>query len=132
MQNTGQLDWRHAIDPKHVNGLSVITQHHRTAIARPPPQALPSERKLPIRENSSYVRVKKLELVYRGSIGTRRELRIKIYRLNDLAGGQGVRRNATSGLLLAPYVRNPATPCGVRRKAIHRAPSLAVWATEIV
>src|SRR5262249_59487238 len=46
---------RHPIDPKHVDGTGVIAEHQRTAITWPPVEALPAETDLPVRDGQAHV-----------------------------------------------------------------------------
>ena len=54
-QDAGQLKWRDPIDAEHVQGCGVIAEDQRTTITRSPPQALATERYLPIRGRPAHV-----------------------------------------------------------------------------
>ncbi len=63
-QNAGQLERRDPVDAEHVERRGVVAEDQRTAVTRAPPQALPPERKLPVRKHQTHVSVQHFEPVH--------------------------------------------------------------------
>src|SRR6266566_247393 len=54
-----------SVQTEHLYRLRIVAEHHRAAVAGPPPQALLAESCLPVVKIQPDISVKKLELVYR-------------------------------------------------------------------
>ncbi len=102
-----------------LSGAALSLEDQRSAVPRPPPQALTSERYLPVRERQTHVGIQHFELIDRRLACIRWQLRQLVDLLNGLARRQRQRRQARRCLPFSAEVARPAAPGGVCGKAIY-------------
>ena len=119
-QNPRHLERRNPIDAEHIQRLGVVTEHEWTAIARAPPQALASERNLPVGERITNVGVQHLELAYRRLACIRRQLWEMIDLLNGLTRRQRQGGGTRRGLPFPAKITNPSSPGRIGGKPVYR------------
>src|SRR3984957_3538002 len=125
-QNAGKLEWRHPVETEHVDGLNIVAEHHRAAIARAPLETLLAKRQFPVGKHQSNVRIEQRELLRRRLVGAGRENRILVYRLNNLTRRERQGRDARRSLRFATNIGEPASPGRSCRKAVYGAPTLPI------
>src|SRR5713226_9405729 len=117
-QYTGQFERRDTIDSEHVQWLDVVAEHQWPTLGRTPPQALLSERNLPILKVHTDVGIKQSKPINGRKRRSGRNARNVIDRSDELPRAIGLSRSRWGVLVFSSHVADPTARCGPSGNAI--------------